>query len=371
MRISRVELHRFALDLVDPFRTANSTGAQRRGFLVRLCGDGVEGWGECVAETAPTYASEYIDGAYEVMRRFVLPALDRHRDWSTDTLAARLAGVRGHHMVKAALEAALLDVECRAHGVSLASALGATRTAVPAGVVVGITDTPEQTEAVARRYLAQGYRRIKVKIDRNHDVAYVAHLRAALGDEVTMCVDANASYTLADADHLAALDEFDLGFIEQPLAADDLLGHAELGRRLATPICLDESVTSPRVVDQAIALGACRVVNVKPAMVGGILAAVAVHDRCQRAGVDLWCGGMLETGIGRAANVAVAALAGFTLPGDLSASARYFATDLTEPFVLDAQGCLAVPTGPGLGVVPLTEVLERYRTGVEVIDRGL
>jgi O-succinylbenzoate synthase len=287
-------------------------------------------------------------------------------DLDPEAAGQAMAFVRGHRMAKAALELAVLDAWLRAAGRSLAAHLGATRDRVPAGVSVGIHDSvPELLDAVAG-YLDQGYLRIKLKIEPGWDTEPVAAVRERFGGDLLLQVDANAAYTLADAGHLAALDRFGLLLIEQPLAEDDLAGHAELAGRLATPVCLDESITSAKVAVDAVAMGACRIVNVKAGRVGGYLEARRLHDACRPLGVPLWCGGMLETGLGRAANVALAALPGFTLPGDTSASDRYYRQDLTAPFVLEG-GHLAVPQGPGIGVEPLPDVLEELTTSAEWI----
>jgi O-succinylbenzoate synthase len=258
----------------------------------------------------------------------------------------------------------VLDAELRAEGRSFARELGAVHDRVPCGVSVGIMDSlPALLDAVDG-YLAEGYVRIKLKIEPGWDVEPVRAVRERFGDEVLLQVDANTAYTLADARHLARLDPFDLVLIEQPLEEEDVLGHADLARLISTPVCLDESITSARDAAAAIRLGACSIVNIKPGRVGGYLEARRIHDVCVAAGVPVWCGGMLETGLGRAANVALAALPGFTLPGDTSGSGRYYAEDITEPFVLQ-DGHLSVPTGPGLGVAPLPARLEETTTSAE------
>ncbi|MEO6087396.1 MAG: o-succinylbenzoate synthase, partial [Umezawaea sp.] len=271
---------------------------------------------------------------------------------------------RGHRMAKAALEMAVLDAELRAEGRPLARELGATRDRVPCGVSVGITDSIGELLDTVGGYLDAGYVRIKLKIAPGWDVEPVRAVRERFGDDVLLQVDANTAYTVADARHLARLDPFGLLLIEQPLDEEDLLGHVELAKVLSTPICLDESITSARAAAAAIAMGACSIVNIKPGRVGGYLEARRIHDVCVANGVPVWCGGMLETGLGRAANVALAALPGCTLPGDTSASDRFYRTDITTPFVLD-DGHLAVPTGPGLGVEPLDGVLEEVTTSTE------
>ena len=365
MRLEAVELRRLALPLVTPFRTSFGTQTDRDILLVRVDTDRGEGWGECVALAEPSYSAEYVDGAQEVLAEFVVPRVFAAGDLAAADLAALLAPVAGHPMAKTALELALLDAELRADGVSLGTRLGAVRGAVDCGVSVGMFPLAELLEQVDG-YIAAGYRRVKLKIEPGFDVEPVRAVRERHPD-LALQVDANTAYTVGDVDLLAALDPFDLLLIEQPLPEDDLLGHAEVARQIRTPLCLDESITSARVAELAITLGACSIVNVKAGRVGGYLEAVGVHDVCVAHGVPVWCGGMLETGIGRAANVALAALPGFTLPGDTSASARYYARDvLTEPFALD-DGRLAVPSGPGLGVTVDLDFVESITTSVEIL----
>jgi O-succinylbenzoate synthase len=362
--LTGVELRRIALPLVAPFRTSFGTQTCRDVLLLRLVTDAAEGWGECVAMSDPRYSAEYVDGAADVLRRFLIPALAAHGRLDAYSVGTALAPFKGHPMARAALEMAVLDAELRAAGRSFGRELGAVRDRVPCGVSVGIMGSvPELLDAVGR-YLDEGYLRIKLKIEPGWDVDPVRAVRDRFGADVLLQVDANAAYTPADERHLARLDPFDLLLIEQPLAEDDLLGHARLARAIRTPVCLDESIISARTAAAALRLGACQVVNIKPGRVGGYLEARRIHDLCLAHGVPVWCGGMLETGLGRAANVALAALAGFTLPGDTSASARYYRTDITPPFVL-ADGHLAVPTGPGLGVEPLPDELAAVTTATE------
>ena len=364
VKLTGVELRRVAMPLATPFRTAAGVETTREALLVRVVTPDGEGWGECVAMREPRYSAEYVDGAADAIRRFLVPALAALPDLRPELVGGALAGIKGHRMAKAALEMAVLDAELRARGIPLARYLGATRDRVPAGVAVGIAGSlPELLDTVAA-YLDAGYQRVKLKIKPGWDVEPVRAVRERFGSGLLLQVDANGAYTLADAPHLARLDAFGLLCIEQPLDEEDLGAHAALARRLRTPVCLDEPITSARAAAAAIALGACAVVNIKAGRVGGYLEARRVHDVCHAHGVPVWCGGMLETGLGRAANAALAALPGFTLPGDLSASDRYYRQDLTEPFTLD-RGHLAVPAGPGLGVTPLPEVLEEVTTAVE------
>jgi O-succinylbenzoate synthase len=364
MKLTGVELRRIQMPLVSPFRTSFGTETGRDVLLLRVVTGEAEGWGECVAMSDPLYSSEYVDAAADVLTRFFIPALAAQERIDAYAVGRVLAPFKGHRMAKAALEMAVLDAELRAAGRPLARELGAARDRVPCGVSVGIMNSiPELLDAVGG-YLDAGYVRIKLKIEPGWDVEPVRAVRERFGVDLLLQVDANTAYTLADARHLAELDPFGLLLIEQPLDEEDVLGHAALAKVIRTPVCLDESITSARAAADAIKLGACEIVNVKPGRVGGYLEARRIHDVCAAHGVPVWCGGMLETGIGRAANVALAALPGFTLPGDTSASDRYFRTDITAPFVLE-DGYLPVPTAPGLGVEPLPEVLDEVTTGTQ------
>ncbi|CCH33975.1 o-succinylbenzoate synthase [Actinosynnema sp. NPDC047251] len=364
MKLREVELRRIRMPLVSPFRTSFGTQTGRDLLLVRVVTDDVEGWGECAAMASPVYSPEYLDGCADVLRRFFVPALRAVERLDATAVAPALRKYHGHLMAKSALEMAVLDAELQTRGTSFARELGAERDTVPCGVSVGIMDSiPELLDAVGG-YLDAGYVRIKLKIEPGWDVEPVRAVRERFGDDVLLQVDANTAYTLADARHLARLDPFDLLLVEQPLAEDDILGHADLARTLRTPVCLDESITSARTAAAAIRLGACQVVNIKPGRVGGYLESRRIHDVCVANGVAAWTGGMLETGLGRAANVALAALPGCTLPGDTSASDRYYSTDITEPFVLH-NGHLKVPTAPGLGLRPIPELLEEVTISTE------
>lgn len=368
MRVDAVELVRLRMPLVAPFRTSFGSQDDRDVLLVRVCTPDADGWAECVAMTEPRYSAEYQAGAHRVIAEQLVPRVLAAEDVRVAGVADLLAPVVGHPMAKAAVETAVLDAWLRAAGVSLADHLGAVRDTVDCGVSVGIHDSVPALLDAVDGYLAAGYRRIKLKIEPGWDVEPVRAVRDRFGADLPLQVDANCAYTVADARHLARLDRFDLLLVEQPLPADDIAGHARLAAALRTPICLDESIVSARTAADAISRGACAVVNVKPARVGGLLEARRVHDVCAAHGVPVWCGGMLETGIGRAANLALAALPNFTLPGDTSASDRYFRRDLTEPFVLD-DGRLAVPGGPGIGVDPIPEVLRELTESRETVSR--
>lgn len=368
MKVTAVELRRIRMPLVSPFRTSFGTATEREVLLVRVATPDAEGWGECVAMEKPLYSYEDIETAAHVLRTHLVPrVLTLGERLTAARVAHVLEPVKGHPMAKAALELAVLDAELRAVGRSFGDHLGAVNETVTAGVSVGIMDSlPQLLEAVGG-YLDQGYVRIKLKIEPGWDVEPVQAVRETYGD-IALQVDANTAYTLGDARHLARLDPFGLLLIEQPLPEDDVRGHAVLSRLITTPVCLDESITSARSAADAIALGACSVINVKAGRVGGYLEAVRVHDVAQAHGIPVWCGGMLETGLGRAANIALAALPGFVLPGDTSASDRYYRQDVvTQPFVLE-NGYVRVPTGPGLGVEPDSEVLAGLTGSVESLS---
>lgn len=358
--IRGIELIDARIDLVSPFRTSFGTQTYRDLLFVRVLDDEVEGWGECVAMSEPGYSSEYVDGCRAVIERFLLPFVGR--ETTAEEFVERAREVRGNFMAKAAVEAALLDRQLRLAGRSLAAYLGATNDRVASGVSVGIQPSIDELIKVVGGYLADGYLRIKLKIEPGADIDQVRAVRTTFGDDLLLQVDANAAYSVGDATHLAKLDEFDLLLIEQPLPEEDVVGHVELARKVRTPICLDESITSYEVARGALDIGACSIINIKPGRVGGFIESKRIHDLCLDRGVPVWCGGMLETGVGRAANLALAALPGFTLPGDTSASNRYFAEDITEPFVLE-DGHLRVPNEPGASRHPLPERLAKMEVG--------
>lgn len=366
MRIDAVELVRARIDLVNPFRAAHGVQSYRELLYVRVMGDD-EGWGECVAMNQPGYTAESIATAEAALRTQLLPLLTRNS--TAEDFVTSAADVSGNQMAKTAVETALWDAELRVRGESLAHHLGATHTRVPSGVAIGLQpDIPTLLEAV-RLHVEEGYLRVKVKIEPGNDLDIVAALRSEFGDSLALQVDANGSYMTADIDRLAALDQYGLVLIEQPFAAHDLDSHVALRERISTPVCLDESLDSFAATERAIDVGACDVVCVKPARLGGITETQRVHDLCVEAEVPMWVGGMLETGIGRAALVAIAAMPGFTIPGDMSASDRYFTRDVTAPFVLK-DGHIAVPTGPGIGVRPLADVLESLTISRETVAVG-
>lgn len=353
------------MPLVSPFRTSFGTETDRDILLVHVTTPDADGWGECVAGMGALYSPEYVEGAQDVITRFLVPRVFATEVTSAEHVAEILGPIKGHRMAKAAVETAILDAELRTRGESLASHLGTTRDRVACGVSVGIASSIPALLDTVDAFLAQGYVRIKLKIEPGWDIEPVRAVRERNPD-ILLQVDANTAYEVGDAQHLAKLDPFDLLLIEQPLDEEHVLDHAELAKIVKTPICLDESIVSAHAAAEAIRVGACSIINIKPGRVGGYLEARRIHDVCAAMGVPVWCGGMLESGLGRAANVALAALPNFTLPGDTSASDRYFTRDVTEPFVLE-DGHLRVPAGPGIGVVPIPEVLEELTTYVEVL----
>ena len=361
MQISSIKLHRIHMPLVRPFRTSFGTEVNRDVLLVEvITDDGFSGWAESSAMEWPGYSAEYVDGVVDVVADFLIPALWTLDDVTPESAHAALASTRGHPMAKSAVETAVLDAWLRQRDESLATYLGATRDRVDCGVSVGIP-TDESIDSLLGEvdvYVTAGYRRIKLKIEPGWDLEPVRAVRQTW-PSIPLQVDANQAYSRQDGPHLSKLDENDLILIEQPLAEDDLLGHAQLATQMVTPMCLDESILSVASAESAIEFKATSIINIKPARVGGYLEAKAIHDLCLDRSIPVWCGGMLETGIGRAANVALAALPGFTVIGDTSASNRYFSRDITTPFVLD-DGQLPVPTGPGIGVEPLADAVEEF-----------
>jgi O-succinylbenzoate synthase len=327
-------------------------------------------WAECVATALPNYTPESVDTAWLAIREWLAPRLlgrDIHAPHDVHRILA--TNIRGHNMAKAALEMGCWGLAAEAQRVPLCTLLGGTRDRVPTGISLGIQPKPELLVERARAAVDAGYKKVKLKIQPTQDVAYVKAVRAALGPDVEIMADANAAYTIADADLLASLDEFDLLMLEQPLGADDLIPLAALQKRMRTPLCLDESITDVNRARDMIALGSGKIINIKPGRVGGFTASIAVHDVARDAGIPVWCGGMLESGIGRAYNVALASLPNFSLPGDLSPSARYWARDVVEPaWTMEADGMVRVPVGvPGIGVRVDAEMIESITTRHEVL----
>jgi o-succinylbenzoate synthase len=369
-RIDSVELRLIRLALNEPFETSFGRIDSRLVFLVSVEADGIRGWGEVVAAEEPRYSYETVGTALHAIRDFLGPALLSAPVADLGELARRFAQFRGHNMAKAGLELAYLDLAGRAANRPLCELLGGTRSRVPVGVSLGIQPTLKRLLDRIDLFLSLGYQRIKLKIKQGWDVDVVAEVRRHHPD-VLLSVDANSAYTLGEKERLQALDAFDLLMVEQPLEHDDLIDHARLQRELATPICLDESITGLRQAQKALELGSCRMINIKVGRVGGYSQALAVHDLCRSKGVPVWCGGMLESGIGRAHNIALASLPGFMLPGDISASSRYFARDVIVPEVdVSADGTVGVPRGAGIGFGVDFDYIESRTEVVEVIRRA-
>jgi O-succinylbenzoate synthase len=360
--IDRISLREIHLELKEPFRISSGVESTRRVLLLELFERGGGSvWAECVAPAFPNYSPETIDTAWLAIREWFAPRLLGRRVEAPDAVYALLSrDIRGHHMATAALEMGTWGLTAELEKRSLASLLGGTRTHLPTGISLGIQRTPELLVERALAAVAAGYRKIKLKIQPTQDIEYVRAVRAAVGPDVEIMADANAAYTLDDADHLAELDPLDLLMLEQPLGADALLQLAELQRRLATPLCLDESIIDVSRAKDMIALECGRIINIKPGRVGGFLPSKEIHDVCQAAAIPVWCGGMLESGVGRAYNVALASLPNFSLPGDLSPSARYWARDIVTPeWTMNADGLVPVPHDrPGLGVEVDREMIE-------------
>jgi O-succinylbenzoate synthase len=371
MNITAVEMREIRLRLVHFFETSFGRTVERRILLVRVTdGDGAEGWGECTAGEGPFYSEEWVDSAWEATRLFLAPmALGREVEGAAGVFGL-MGRVRGNRMAKAAVETACWDLEARRAGVPLWRHLGGVQAEIPCGVSIGIQDSHEQLLEKIEKELRDGYQRIKIKIKPGWDREVVERVRSRFPD-IRLMVDANSAYTLEDASMLRALDEYDLMMIEQPLAYDDREDHAKLQKMIRTPVCLDESVRSAEDARKAIEMGACRIVNVKLGRVGGHAEAARVESVCRESGVPVWCGGMLESGIGRAHNVAMATLRGFTLPGDVSASARYWAEDIIDPPVtVTPAGTIKAPDGPGIGFEVKRDLVESLTVRSETLKAG-
>ncbi len=366
MRIKEVELRIIKLPLVRPFRTSFGTQYERELLLMKIgTNEGAEGWAECVAMSEPLYSPEYTLASQDVIERFLLPKVFELGDVRAEEIADLLRPFLGHQMSKACVETALLDAQLKHEGISFGSFLGASKEMIDCGVSVGIASSIDALAQEVSEYVNEGYRRIKLKIEPGWDIEPVRVIRELFPD-IPLQVDANQAYSRNDADHLKELDPFNLLLIEQPLDEHDIVGHAALAKVVATPICLDESITSLEAARDALALKATSIINIKPGRVGGYFESVKIHDLCVENGIPVWCGGMLETGIGRAANIALASLAGFTLPGDTSASSRYYHRDITTPFTME-DGQLRVPTGPGIGIEIDRDFIDEITTSRKLI----
>jgi O-succinylbenzoate synthase len=368
MRVRKLTLREIHLRLRAPFETSFGKSDLRRILLVEADVDGVAGWGESTAGENPFYSYETVETAWHILRDYLWPIVRGREIAAAADVWGLLAPVRGHNMAKAALEIALWDAEAKQKNVPLAKLLGGTRAEIPCGVSIGIQPTVDDLIAKVDEALAAGYQRIKIKIKPGHDIEPVRALRERF-PQIRLMVDANSAYRLEDAPLLKELDAYYLIMIEQPLGWDDIYSHAQLQRQLDTPICLDECIHDVEHARAAIETGACRIINIKLGRVGGHTAARRIHDLCQEKSVPVWCGGMLESGIGRAHNMAMSALANFSLPGDVSASRRYWDEDIIRPEVeVTAQGTIRVPTAPGIGYEPRIDRIESLTCRREVLE---
>jgi O-succinylbenzoate synthase len=359
MRVREITLREVPMRLIAPFETSMERTEGRRIMLLEANVDGVMGWGECVAGEAPFYSPETVETAWHVLRDHLWP-LVKGRDFAAAAdVWSMLEHVRGHNMAKAALEAAVWDAEAKQKGIPLWKLLGGAREEIASGVSIGIKESLEELVAAVKLELAAGYQRIKIKIKPGKDLEQVQRLRQEF-PRIKLMVDANSAYRLDDLPLLKQLEGFYLMMIEQPLGWDDLYSHVKLQKQLQTPICLDECIHTEEQARAAIELGACKIINIKLGRVGGHTVARRIHDLCQKNGLPVWCGGMLESGIGRAHNIALCTLSNFTLPGDVTASRRYWHEDIIEPEVtVSPQGTIRVPTGPGIGYEPRLDRIEK------------
>jgi O-succinylbenzoate synthase len=369
MHIDRIELREVRLPLVHPFETSFGRETEQRVVIVRIDAGKLTGWGESAAGIGPWYSYETVETCWHVQRDFLAPLLLGQEVESPRETSARFASIRGHNMAKTGPEAAIWDLFAKAADVPLARLLGGEKDRIESGVSVGIQESIDDLLGRISAFVDRGYRRIKIKIKPGWDVDTAAAVRERFPD-LPLMLDANSAYALEDAELFRRLDRFDLMMVEQPLGHDDIVDHAKLQAQIETAVCLDESIVTPEHARWAIELGSCRIINIKPGRVGGLGAAVTIHDLCAAHGLPVWCGGLLETGIGRAHNVAVSSLPNFRLPGDVSESARYYERDLVDPpFGLNPDGTITVPTGPGIGVEVDEEWLDTRTVRRMTIER--
>jgi o-succinylbenzoate synthase len=367
VRIKKITLREIRMPLVTPFETSFGRLTDRRMLLVEADADGVCGWGESVAGEGPFYAPETVETAWHILRDFIWPLLKDREFSSAAEVWEILSPIRGHNMAKGAIESALWDAEANQKNIPLWKLLGGVRDEIPCGVSIGIKPSVEELISTVERELASGYQRIKIKIKPGKDIAPVEALRQRF-PRIRLMVDANSAYRLEDWPHLKRLEAYYLMMIEQPLGWDDLYSHAELQRKLETPICLDECIHTLEHARAAIELGACRIINIKLGRVGGYTPSKQIHDLCLSRQIPVWCGGMLESGIGRAHNIALSTLENFTLPGDVTASRRYWTEDVIEPEVeVSAAGTIRVPAAPGIGYAPRLDRIDHLTAKKEIL----
>jgi o-succinylbenzoate synthase len=366
MIIKQVELRHIKMILVSPFVTSMGTEYDEEHIIVRVDADGITGWGESVAEGTPFYSYETVQTAWHILRDFLIPAINGKDLSGVDEAISLYEHVRGHMMAKAGLESALWDAFAKSRNQSLSKALGGVRKKVDVGVSIGIQSSEKELIRKVEGYLEEGYKRIKIKIAPGRDIRFVTALRKEFPN-LLLQVDANSAYTLNDIALFKKMDQYELQLIEQPLGYEDIFDHSKLQREIKTPICLDESIHSLDDTRAAIELNSCRIINIKPGRVGGFTESKLIHDYCASANIPVWHGGMLESGIGRAGNVALASLPNFTLPGDISASKRYYKEDIVIPeFVVNMDGTMDVPTKPGIGVEVDMKMLDKVTVRKEI-----
>ena len=362
MRLQSLTLREIHLKLLTPFETSMDRVTERRIILAEAKVDGVSGWGECTAGETPFYCPEDTDTAWHILKNYLWPMLKGREFTSAADVWSLLEHVRGHNMAKATVETAIWDAEAKLKNIPLWKLIGGERQEIPCGVSIGIKDSLDELVANVKKELAAGYQRIKIKIKPGKDIQPVQRLRQDF-PRIKLMVDANSAYRKDDWPLLKQLDAFYLMMIEQPLGWDDLFGHVEVQKNLQTPICLDECIHTYEQAEAAIALGACKIINIKLGRVGGLLQAKRIHDLCQKHAVPVWCGGMLESGIGRAQNIAMSTLPNFSLPGDVSASNRYWPEDVIHPEVtVTPQGTIKVPQAPGIGFTPRRDRISSITT---------
>ena len=367
MRIRKITLREIGMKLIAPFEISNGVSYERRIVLVEADVDGITGWAECVAGETPQYSPETVETAWHVLRDHLWPLIKGKEFAHAADVFDMLESVRGHNMAKGGLEAAVWDAEAKHKGIPLWKLLGGSREEIACGVSIGIKGSPDELAAAVKKELDAGYQRIKIKIKPGKDLGQVKRLRQDF-PKIKLSVDANSAYRLEDWPTLKQLDAYYLMMIEQPLGWEDIYSHAELQKKLSTPICLDECVHTFEQARAAIALGACKIINIKLGRVGGFTGALRIHDLCQQNSIPVWCGGMLESGVGRAHNIALSTLPNFTLPGDVSASRRYWVEDIIEPeVVVSPQGTIRVPAGPGIGFEPRMDRIEKLTTRTEIL----
>ncbi|RFU61751.1 o-succinylbenzoate synthase [Peribacillus glennii] len=361
MKIKQVVMRQLKLDLLYPFVTSFGKQYDREFILIEAISDeGISGWAECVAMVDPFYNEETVKTSWHLLEDFLIPTLLQNEIEHPDEISEKLfSHIRGNYMAKAALEGAIWDLYAKKQKASLASLLGGTKKKIDVGVSIGIKDSIDSTLEVIQARLQDGYKRFKLKIKPGWDIELIDKVRKAYPD-IPLMADANSAYTLEEMDRLKALDDYNLMMIEQPLAYNDIIVHAELQPKLKTPICLDESIHSLADARNAIKLGSCKIINIKIGRVGGLTESRKIHDLCQEHGIPLWCGGMLESGIGRAHNIAITSLPNFTLPGDTAASSLYWTEDIIEPEVTVENGTITVPDAPGIGYEPSLEKIAKY-----------